>query len=161
MSSWSLMSPHMFFPYLKQEIFMMICYYFICHLENFVTPCCIFQLWNTFNVLFLILYVMSAREWALWFPLLTDQARTFLGRKTEWRWPLRKELDGKVFACRQSRHFSFVENMVEVNFFTLSLDLLCIFLCFPPCKGIKKRNEITRGEPLISFILIVDCTVCD
>ena len=58
-------------------------------------------------------------------------------RKMETTQLLRKEMEGKVFLSRQSRHLSFVGNIIKVLFPTLYLDLACKQLCFLPRKGYK------------------------
>ena len=66
---------------------------------------------------------------------------------------MRKEMDGGVFMSRQSRHFSFVTNMVKLLFPTLHLDLACKQVIFPPSKGTDKSNENTN-------IIIYNSTGC-
>ena len=52
-------------------------------------------------------------------------------RKLEKTWFLGKEMDGKLPISRQSRHFWFVNNLIEVLLPTLYIDLACKQFCFP------------------------------
>ena len=52
----------------------------------------------------------------------------------------------KLFISRQIRHFPFDVVLLVSTFPYLYLDLACKQLCFPPRKGIKRRNESTISE---------------
>ena len=58
-------------------------------------------------------------------------------RKMEKTRSVKKEMEGKLFISRQSRHISFVIIMIKVLFPTLYLYLACKQLCFPPRKRYK------------------------
>ena len=47
------------------------------------------------------------------------------------------EMDGDVFISRQSRNFSFVNNMIKSAFPYLHLELVCKHLCLLPRKRFK------------------------
>ena len=56
-----------------------------------------------------------------------------------------------LFISRQSRHFSLWYYNSWSTFPYLYLDLACKQICFPPGKGINRRNESTNLEPLRIF----------
>ena len=67
---------------------------------------------------------------------------------------LKEEMEGKVFVSRQSRHISFVINMIKVLF------LLCTFTwsvknyVSRQAKDRIRRNESTRGDNLNITLMI-------
>ena len=67
----------------------------------------IFSLYgNIFDLLFMFLIIVSAREEPLSCPCLTDRTRSFFCRKMEKKRSVKEEMDEKVFISRQSRHLS-------------------------------------------------------
>ena len=58
----------------------------------------------------------------------------------------------RLFISRQSRHSHFDSIIYKSSFPYLWLDLACKHLCFPPRKGIYKRNEITESQVLLLFL---------
>ena len=61
--------------------------------------------------------------------------------------PIREEIDGKVVYFPPEFFPYFPPN----TFPYLNLDLACKQLCFPPGKGINRRNESTISELSVSF----------
>ena len=57
----------------------------------------------------------------------------------------------KLFMSRQSRHFNLLMYLDGSNFPYLYLDLACKQLCFPPRKGINRRNESTKDRVIINI----------
>ena len=58
-----------------------------------------------FDILFLIIIIVSTREYELWCPF--DGLGSYIfHRKMEKTQPMREEMDGKVFISRQNRQFS-------------------------------------------------------
>ena len=54
---------------------------------------------------------------------------------------MKEEMDGEVFISRQSRHFSFIDNMIKVLFLVCTLNWRVINYVSRQGKSIKKRNE--------------------
>ena len=72
----------------------------------------------------------------------------------EMTWPVRKKVEGKLFISRQSWHFPFVDNTIEVLFPIVYLDFAYKQLCFPPKKKFEwKRREYYYSE--IFFTLTI------
>ena len=67
----------------------------------------------------------------------------FFCRKMEKTRSVKEEMDGKVFISRQSRHFWLWCDDLWSTFPYLFLDLAGKQLCFPPRKGINRRNKKT------------------
>ena len=67
----------------------------------------------------------------------------FFRRKMEKTRSMKEEIDGKVFISLQNRHFSLYSYYDYSIFPYLYLDLACKQLCFPPRKGVSRRNEST------------------
>ena len=65
-------------------------------------------------------------------------------RKMEKTLPMRKEMDGKVFICRQSGHFSFVKKMIKVLFLLCTLTLRVNNPGSRQGEGINRRIESTK-----------------
>ena len=66
--------------------------------------------------LFMLLFVVAAREKPHWCPFLTDWTRAFFCRKMEKTRPVKKEMEGEVFISRQSRHYPFIDNGIRELF---------------------------------------------
>ena len=97
----------------------------------------IFQFRKTFDLLFYsYLFIVGAGINAS-MCISDGSGPYFFYRKMQMTRPVRKKMEGKVFISRQSRHFVFVDNIFKVLFATLSPDLVCKKLCFPPRKKYK------------------------
>ena len=57
---------------------------------------------------------------------------------------MKEEMDGEVFISRQSRHFSFMDNMIEVFFPNWTLNWRVNDYVSRQGKGINRRNESTN-----------------
>ena len=77
-------------------------------------------------------------------------------RKMEKTRSMGEELDGRVLISRQSRQYSFIDNMIKVIFAYLYPNLACKQLCFPPRKDIYTRNESTVN--ILFFVAFSYCT---
>ena len=76
-------------------------------------------------------------------------------RKMEKARPMMEEMDGKVVYFLQSRHFWRWCNDVRSTFSHLYLDLAVIQLCFPPGKGINRRNENTKKGQIFYYCKVL------
>ena len=56
---------------------------------------------------------------------------------------MKEEIDGEVFIYRQSRHFSFVDNMIKVLFPIRTLNGRVINYVSRQGKAVNKKNEST------------------
>ena len=56
---------------------------------------------------------------------------------------MKEEMDKQVFISRQSRHFSFIDNMIKVLFPICNLNWRVNIYVFRQGKGINRRNEST------------------
>ena len=54
---------------------------------------------------------------------------------------VKEEMDGMVFISRQSRHFSFIDNMIKVLSPICTLNWRGNIYVFRQGKGINRRNE--------------------
>ena len=74
------------------------------------------------------------------------------GRKMENALPMKEEMAGKscLFPARVGI-FDFDVITYKVLFPILYLDLACKQLCYPPGKGIYRRNESTKTQELLLF----------
>ena len=91
---------------------------------------------KTVDLLFVIIFTVSARKRAFSCPFLTDQARPFSAKK--WiRRGLWGKMDEKVFISRQSWPFPFVVDIIKVIFPILYLDLACKQISFSSRKRYK------------------------
>ena len=72
-----------------------------------------------------------------------ELGRYFFRRNMEKTRPRKGEMEGKVFLSRQSRHLSFVNNMIKVPFPICVLTWRVNNYVSRQRKGIKKRNEST------------------
>ena len=55
----------------------------------------------------------------------------------------KEQMDGELFSFRQSRHFSFVDNMIEVLFPIYTMNWRVNTYVSRQGKGLNKRNEST------------------
>ena len=74
---------------------------------------------NLSDHLFMLIFILSARQKALWYSFPTDQTRIFSVERWKRRGLQKEEMEGKVFISNQSRHISFVIIMIKVLFYTL------------------------------------------
>ena len=66
-------------------------------------------------------------------------------------WFMKEEMDGEVFNSRQSRHFSFVDNLNEVIFPVCILNWRVNIYVPRQGKGINRGNESTIIIYLVAF----------
>ena len=71
-------------------------------------------------------------------------------RKMEMTRPVRKQMEGKVFICRESRRFLFVDNVNKLLFFFLCLDFVNNYV-YRQGKCTNRRNESTKTQLLFCF----------
>ena len=95
------------------------------------------------DFVFVLVFIVSAREYALWCPFLADQARIFFHRMMEKTLSMKEEMDWKVFISRQSRHFSFLYNLIKVVFLFCTLNWRVNNYASRQRKSINRRNENT------------------
>ena len=69
--------------------------------------------------------------------------RPFFCQKTEKTRSMQEEMDGMVFISRQSRYFSFLDNMIKVIFFICTSNWRVNNYFSRQLKGINRRNVIT------------------
>ena len=96
----------------------------------------VFNYGKCFDLLFLLLFLCRRGNKRFDVPFRRIRAVRFL-LKMENTWPIREEMDRKVFISSQSRHFPIVNKMIEVLFPILYPDLAYKQLCFAP----RKRCE--------------------
>ena len=96
---------------------------------------------------------LSAREWTLWCPSLTDWDRPFSVERWKRRVLWWKRWMEELFIYRQSQNFWLWCDNVCSTFPYLYLDLECKKLCFPPRNGINRRNESTRDTICCYFLM--------
>ena len=109
---------------------------------------------NLYDHLLLLLFIVSAREWTLWYPFTTDQTRIFSVER--WR---KRGLERKKWTER----YLFPASVGISPLYLLWLkyfSLLCTLtwrannFVSRQGKGINRRNEGTRGEiPNITSII--------
>ena len=82
-------------------------------------------------------------------------------RKMEKARPMMEEMDGKVVFFPARVGFSNVDvTLLDSTFPYLYLDLACKQLCFPPGKGINRRNESTRHKFFSGEVLMIVFQCC-
>ena len=74
-------------------------------------------------------------------------------RKMEKARSMRKEMDGKAVYFPPCRHFDFDAVFYKSTSLYLYIDLACKQLCFPPGKGIDRKNESTKDTIVDSRFL--------
>ena len=67
----------------------------------------------------------------------------FFRRMMEKTRSMKEEMDGEVFISRQSRNFSFIDNMIKVIFAICTLNWRVNNYVSRQGKGINRRNEST------------------
>ena len=103
-----------FLPSMEKSLIFCLCLYSLCRSGN-----------NHFDVHFRLI------------------GRVLFRRKMEKTRSVKEEMDGSVFISRQGRHLSSDKYYDSSTFPYLYLDLACKQLCFPPRKGINRRNKST------------------
>ena len=72
---------------------------------------------NTFDLLFMFLFIMSPLEEPLWYPFPTDRTVIFSVERWKRRGPWGKKWTERCLFSRQSRHlFPLINNMIKVFF---------------------------------------------
>ena len=71
---------------------------------------------NLFDLVLMLIFIVSAWKKPLLCPFLTDWTRTFFCRKIKKSPSMKEEMDGEVYISRQSRHLSFIDDMIEILF---------------------------------------------
>ena len=74
----------------------------------------IFLMEKSFGLLFILLSIVSAREYSLWCPILTDWTRTFSVERSKRRYPWRKKWTEKCLFPTRVALFPFIDNMIKV-----------------------------------------------
>ena len=106
--------------------------------------CSIFSSYgNTFDLLLMFSFFMSAQEIPLWCPFPTDRTVLFPVERWKRRGPWGKKWTERCLFPARVGIFPFDKNYDSSTFPYLCLDLACKQLCFPPSKSINRRNEST------------------
>ena len=94
-----------------------------------------------FFVVYVIIYCVGAGKTTL-MSISYRLDPYFFRRKMERTRSMKEELDGGVFISRQSRHFSFIDNMIKVLFPIFTLNWRVNNYFSRQGEGINMRNEI-------------------
>ena len=116
---------------------------------------------NRFDHLFMLLFIVSAREQTFWYPIPTDQTRQFSVER--WKNEACKGKNGGkvVYFPPKSAFFLFV--YYDWSTFPYFVPLLGVKTLMFPAKEKVEIGEmkVLEKDFLISFWLSVDCTDCD
>ena len=105
-----------------------------------------FLFWKTSFTFYVIVYCVGAGITNL-MSIFEGSDPYLFRRKMEKTRSVQEEMDGEVFISRQSRHFSFINNMVKVLFPICTLIWRVNKYDSRQGKGINRRNE--------SFFIII------
>ena len=98
---------------------------------------------NLFDLLFMLFLYCVGAGITILMSISDGLDPYFFRRKMEKTPPMKEKMDGEVFISRQSRHFSFIDNMIKVIFPICTLNWRVNNYASRQEKGINRRNETT------------------
>ena len=108
-----------------------------------------FFLWKTCLIFFNVFFYCAGARITTLMSVSDRLHQYFLRPKMEKRRSMKEEKDGEVFTSRQSRHFSFIELMIQVLFLIYTLNWRVINYVYRQRYGIKGRN----GSKIIILLI--------
>ena len=150
-----------FFPYLNmKDCASLRIYFFLLWLTDeliFKT----FQLWKTFDVLFVLIFI-CCRRGNKRFDAHFWRIRPVYFQSNERNVAACEEENGGENVCFPPESALCVDNIFKKLFPSFYPDLACKQLCFSPRKRFKEeKRKYCEERTLIPFWLSVDCTDCD